>query len=168
MFLSSSETLEGVPFSRSRITLVRLMLPTDVNFAGNVFGGSLLKVLDEIAYVVGSRHARQNMVTASVDRMDFLAPVHLSDVVHFTGQVTHAGHTSLEVSIHIEAEDLHGTSRRTVGNAYVTMVAIGPDGRPVPVPPILAETPEERRLLEEGRRRAEERKARRPTGGGSP
>jgi acyl-CoA hydrolase len=152
----------GVPISQSRVTLVRLMLPTDVNFAGNVFGGTVMRALDEVAYVVASRHARRNVVTASVDRMDFLAPLHLRDVVHFTGQVTYVGRSSMEIWVHIEAEDLYGTFRRTVGNAYVTMVALDEDGRPTPVPPLRLTSDEERVRFEEGRRRALERNATRP------
>lgn len=141
------------------MSFVRLMLPTDVNFAGNVFGGVVLRQIDEIAYAVSSRHAQCNVVTASVDRMDFLAPLHLGDVARFEGQLTYVGHASMEVWIRILAEDLYGSHSREVGNCYVTMVALDRDGHPTPAPPLQPATSEEQRLFKEGEARAASRRS---------
>ncbi len=146
----------------SRATVVRLTIPTDANFMGNVFGGQLLAEVDRVAYITASRHAKANCVTASFDRVDFLAPVHVGEVVDFDATLTYVGRSSMEVWVRIRAEALEGGGPEPVAEAYVTMVALGPDGRPVPVPPLTLTTEEERRRFAEGRERTEaRRKARR-------
>lgn len=149
------------PAADSRATVVRLMVPTDANFTGNVFGGQILAELDRVAYVVAGRHSRQNCVTASIDRMDFLAPVHVGDVVEWLAELTYVGRTSMEVWIRVSAEPLQGGPRRAVGEAYVTMVALDPGGRPAPVPSLLLTSDDERQRFAEGERRAAERRANR-------
>jgi acyl-CoA hydrolase len=134
------------------------MVPTDANFMGHVFGGAILAEVDRVAYVSGTRHSGKTCVTASFDRVDFLAPVFLGEVVEFDARVTFAGRTSMEVWVQIRAEALEGGSRRVVGNAFVTMVAVDRAGHPTPIPPLRTENAEERRLFEEGRRRMEERR----------
>ena len=142
----------------SEAAVVRLMLPTDANFMGNVFGGQILSEVDKVAYIAATRHARSNCVTASFDRVDFLRPVHVGEVVNFAARLTFVGRCSMEVWVSVRAEALSGGASRTVGEAYVTMVAVDPSGRPVPVPRLALETDEERRRFEEGRRRTEERR----------
>lgn len=144
--------------AESRSTVVRLMVPTDANFMGNVFGGQILAEVDRVAYICARRHSDQNSVTASFDRVDFIAPVHVGDVVEFDAQLTYAGRTSMEVWVQMRAEDLTGGPHRLVGNAYVTMVAIDRDGRPVPVRPLDLTTPEETARFDQGRLRMEERR----------
>src|SRR5580693_4598307 len=134
------------------------MVPTDANFMGHVFGGAILSEVDRVAYVTGTRHAGRTCVTASFDRVDFIAPVFLGEVVEFDAQVTYAGRTSMEIWVQIRAEALEGGSRRIVGNALVTMVAVDRAGHPTGVPEIRLDTEEERRRFEEGRRRMEERR----------
>lgn len=154
---------ESLPSTLSRASTARLMLPTDANFAGNVFGGSILEEIDRVAYIAASRHAHTNCVTASVDRVDFLQPVHVGDVVDFDARITYVGTSSMEVWVQVHAEPTHGGDSRLVGEAYVTMVAVGDDGRPVSVPRLALESVEERLRFEEGRRRMEERRrTRRP------
>lgn len=144
--------------AESRSTVVRLMVPTDANFMGNVFGGQILSEVDRVAYICARRHSDQNCVTASFDRVDFIAPVHVGDVVEFDAQLTFVGRASMEVWVQMRAEDLTGGPHRLVGNAYVTMVAIDRDGRPVAVRPLEVTTPQETTRFEEGRARMEERK----------
>ncbi|MCI4368842.1 MAG: acyl-CoA thioesterase [Thermoplasmata archaeon] len=138
------------------------MVPTDANFMGDVFGGVILAEVDRAAYVTARRHARQNCVTASFDRVDFLRPVHVGDVVDFDARLTYVGRSSMEVLVEVRAEDLSGGEPRLVGTAYVTMVAVGSDRRPSAVPPLTPETEDERRRFEEGKRRMQERRSSRP------
>jgi len=150
----------------SRASTTRLMVPTDVNFAGSVFGGHILAEIDRVAYITATRHSQSSCVTASFDRVDFLSPVHVGDVVDFEAQLTYVGTSSMEVWVRVRAESTSGGDPRPVGEAFVTMVAVDSSGRPVPVPPLLLETVEDRLRFEEGRRRMEERRRtrhRRPT-----
>jgi acyl-CoA hydrolase len=142
----------------SRASVVRLTIPTDANFMGNVFGGQLLAEVDRVAYITATRHAQANCVTASFDRVDFLAPVHVGEVVDFDARLTYVGRSSMEVWVRIRAEPLQGGTPQPVAEAYVTMVAIGPDGRPVAVPPLTLHTDEERQRFEDGRKRTEARR----------
>ncbi|HYA54202.1 MAG TPA: acyl-CoA thioesterase [Thermoplasmata archaeon] len=142
----------------SRATTTRLMVPTDVNFAGNVFGGHILAEIDRVAYITATRHSQASCVTASFDRVDFLSPVHVGDVVDFDAELTFVGTSSMEVWVRVRAESTSGGDPRPVGEAFVTMVAVDAAGRPIPVPPLLLETVEERSRFEEGRRRMEERR----------
>ena len=144
--------------SSSRASTTRLMVPTDVNFAGNVFGGHILAEIDRVAYIAATRHSQASCVTASFDRVDFLSPVHVGDVVDFDAEITYVGTSSMEIWVRVRAESMHGGDPRPVGEAFVTLVAIDASGRPTPVPPLLLETVEERLRFEEGRRRMEERR----------
>lgn len=140
------------------------MVPTDSNFMGNVFGGHILDEIDRAAYICATRHAKASCVTASFDRVDFLKPVHVEDVVDFDAEITFVGTSSMEVWVRVRAEPTHGAEPRTVAEAFVTMVAVDAQGRPVPVPPLVLESVEERLRFEEGRRRMEERRrTRHPT-----
>jgi acyl-CoA hydrolase len=139
------------------------MLPTDANFAGNIFGGQILAEIDRVAYITATRHAKTTCVTASFDRVDFLAPVHVGEVVDFDALLTYVGRSSMEIWVRVRAEALQGGPTRPVAAAYVTMVAVDPDGHPVPVPGLTLDTPEERTRFEEGHRRMEERRRLRPT-----
>jgi len=142
----------------SRASTTRLMVPTDANFSGNVSGGHILSEIDLVAFIAANRHAKARCVTASFDRVDFLQPVHVGDVVDFDAEVTFVGTSSMEVWVRVHAEPSHGGDRRMVGEAYVTMVAVDESGRPVTVPPLALHTVEERLRFEEGRRRMEERR----------
>jgi acyl-CoA hydrolase len=142
----------------SRASVVRLTVPTDANFMGNVFGGVILAEIDRVAYVTATRHSGLNCVTASFDRVDFLAPVKLGEVVTFDSRVTFVGRSSMEIWVQVDAQELTGADRRLVGNAFVTMVAVGPDGTPSPVRPLRLTNAEERRLHAEGEARMAERR----------
>jgi len=140
------------------VSVVRLMLPTDANFTGNVFGGAVLSEIDRVAYVAATRHAKGTCVTASLDRVDFIAPVHVGELVDFDAELTYAGRSSMEVWVRVRAEALGGGTPRLVVEALVTMVALDRDGRPAPVPPLQLENEDERRRFEEGRKRMEARR----------
>gem|GEM_PF-366761 len=142
----------------SRASVVRLMVPTDANFTGNVFGGAILAEIDRVAYITATRHAKATCVTASFDRVDFVAPVHVGEVVDFDAVLTFVGHSSMELWVRVRAEALRGGESQLVASAFVTMVAVDASGHPVAVPPLELETEEERTLFEDGRRRMEERR----------
>ena len=130
---------------RHRLSMTILMTPDMSNFAGNVHGGILLKYLDQVAYTCATRYARTYAVTLSVDQVVFREPIHVGELVTFDASVNRTGRTSMEVGVRVTTQDLvHQTVRHT-NSSYFTMVAIGPDGRPVPVPPWHPRTPEERR-----------------------
>jgi acyl-CoA hydrolase len=142
----------------SRASVVRLMLPTDANFTGNVFGGAILGEIDRVAYITATRHAQATCVTASFDRVDFVAPVHVGELVDFDAVLTYVGRSSMEVWVRVRAESLQSGVSGLVAAAYVTMVAVDASGRPAAVPALELETEEERTHFEEGRRRTEERR----------
>ncbi len=137
--------MKGKPVSASHVAMPVRMLPQDANPAGNVHGGVILKCIDTAAGIVAARHARSNVVTASIDRMDFIAPAHVGELITFTAALNFVGRTSMEVGVRVEAENLvEGTVRHT-GSAYLTYVAMGKDKRPKEIPPLILETDEDRR-----------------------
>jgi acyl-CoA hydrolase len=142
----------------SRASVVRLMVPTDANFTGNVFGGAIMAEIDRVAYITATRHAKATCVTASFDRVDFVEPVHVGEVVDFDAVLTYVGRSSMEVWVRVRAEALQGGGPTLVAVAFVTMVAVDAAGQPLAVPPLALETEEEKVRFEEGRRRMEERR----------
>lgn len=154
----------GATVEQSRASVVRLMIPTDANFTGSVFGGVILSEVDRVAYVTASRHAKATCVTASFDRADFIAPVRVGELVDFDAELTYVGRTSMEVWVRVRAEALHGGETRLVLEAFVTMVAVDATGHPIPVPPLVLTNDAERRRFDEGRLRMEaRRRSRTPT-----
>jgi acyl-CoA hydrolase len=135
----------GKRVSVSKMTTVRLMMPTDGNVIGNVFGGAIMRYMDEVAGIVAFHHARKNVVTASIDRMDFYAPVYVGNLLILKAAVNYVGKTSMEVGVRIEAEDpLTGATTRT-GSCYLTFVALDGNGKPSPVEPVIPITADEKR-----------------------
>ncbi len=134
------------------------MLPVEANNLGSVFGGIILAEIDRVAYITASRHAFAPCLTASFDRVDFIAPVHVGDIVQLDAQVTFVRRTSMEIWIQVSAERIDAERAQLVGNAFVTMVAIDSSGRPIPVPELVLTSEEERLRFEEGRRRMDERR----------
>jgi acyl-CoA hydrolase len=128
-----------------------------------VFGGVILGMMDKTAAISAFRHARSACVTASIDRVDFREPIHVGDLVIMRASVNFAGRTSMEVGVRVEAEDLITGRLRHTNSAYLTFVAVDRNGRPVEVPQLIPETPDQRRRYaaaqERRRRRLEERAA---------
>ncbi len=135
----------------------RIMMPMDANPSGNVYGGSILKYIDEIASIVSFRYTRTNVVTASVDRMDFLEPVKVGDVLILKAAINGTGHTSMEVGVRVEAETPRTGQIVHAGSCYATMVALDGNGRPTPVPAVAPGNDEERGWFEGARLRREAR-----------
>ncbi len=141
--------------SESRSTMAMVMMQQDANHMGNVFGGTIMRLVDLISYVAATRHSRLNTVTASIDRISFLSPVHVGDLVTLKANVNAAWKTSMEVGVRVEAEDTRSGEKRHTGSCYVTMVALGEDGKPAKIPALVLETEEDhRRQRQANRRRA--------------
>jgi acyl-CoA hydrolase len=147
----------------SQLETSALMMPADENARGHVFGGAVLAMMDKAAAVVAMRHARLPCVTVSVDRVDFREPILVSELVHMKASVNFVGHSSMEIGIRIEAENMMAGTRRHTNSCYVTYVALDRDGKPAEVPSLTPETDEEKRryaaAAERRRRRLEERDA---------
>ena len=116
-----------------QLEMTVLMTPDMANFSGNVHGGTLLKLLDQVAYACASRYAGRYVVTLSVDQVLFRQPIHVGELVTFLASVNHTGRSSMEVGIKVLAEDIPTRRQRHVNSCYFTMVAIE-DGRPVSIP----------------------------------
>ncbi len=132
-------------------------MPMDANPSGNVYGGSVLRYIDEVASIVAARHTRTNVVTASIDRMDFLEPAHIGDVLIMKAAINYTGRTSMEIGVRVEAEDLRTGRVVHTASCYLTMVALDGAGRPTPVRPVVPSNEEERAWFENGRKRREAR-----------
>lgn len=130
--------------TETRLTTNRLMMPMDANPSGNVYGGTIMKFIDEIAAVVAMRHAGGNVVTASMDRMDFYKPVYVGNLLILKASLNHVGRTSMEVGVRVEAEDLKTGRSVHTGSCYLTFVALDEWGKPVAIPPVEPTNDEER------------------------
>jgi acyl-CoA hydrolase len=151
--------MDPKPAAESRSLLARWMSILDANSAGNIHGGTVMKLVDEAAGLSAIKHSRARVVTAAMDRMTFIVPIHVADLVTFSASVNAVWRTSMEVGVRVETENPRTGERNHASTAYLTMVALSEDGNPAPVPPLLAETPEEQRRMRE----AELRRANRLT-----
>ncbi len=147
----------------SQAEMSDMMMPENANILGHVFGGVILSMMDKCAAISAFRHARTNVVTVSIDRVDFREPIHVGDLVIMRSSVNYVGRTSMEVGVRVEAEDLVTGRRRHTNSCYLTFVAIDRNGRPFEVPGVVPETPDQERRYaaakERRRRRLEERTA---------
>jgi acyl-CoA hydrolase len=139
------------------------MTVLDTNLLGTVHGGVVMKLVDDVAGVVASRHSSGAAVTASMDEMDFVSPVRVGDLVYAEAQVNWTGRSSMEVGVRVLAEPWNeaGVEPVRVATAYLVFVAVDDEGRPRPVPPVLPETAEHRRRFAEAEIRRTHRLARR-------
>jgi uncharacterized protein (TIGR00369 family) len=141
----------------SHITIAQLMQPEHVNNLGNVHGGWIMKLVDEAGALACMRHAQQRVVTVAIDQMVFRQPIRIGDLVILNAEVTYTGRTSMEVEVQVVAENPITGERTHTNTAYLVYVALGEDGKPVPVPLLLAENPAEKARMQA----AKERQARR-------
>jgi acyl-CoA hydrolase len=140
----------------SQVITTQLVLPNDTNQLGNLLGGTLMHWIDITAAICARRHAGRVCVTASVDELNFHNPIGLGEVVILQASVNRAFTTSMEIGVLVTAEPCNGEARRA-NNAYLTFVAIDESGTPVPVPPVVPETDDEKRRFEEALRRRQVR-----------
>ncbi len=156
-----SERLDPRPASASRSELIRWAGVQDANTAGFVHGGMVMKTCDEAAAIAAIRHCAGRVVTAGMDRMTFTEPVLVGELLCCSATVNAAWRTSMEVGVRVEAEDPRSGRHRHTSTAYVTMVALDDGGRPTPVPPVIAETEDEKRRQREAELRRANRLAER-------
>ena len=155
-----------------QLTMTVLMTPDTANFAGNVHGGTILKLLDQVAYACASRYAGRYVVTLSVDQVVFRQAVHVGELVSFLAAVNHTGTSSMEVGIKVMAQNIRTQETRHVNSCFFTMVAVDDDGKPVAVLPLRPFTPDERRrhaaaVERKDQRRELEQRARQAKSSGS-
>jgi len=147
---------KGAHESKTEMTV--MMLPSDANPKGNVFGGVIMRHVDLAAGLVAKRHARNtNCVTASIDRMTFLKPVYIGHALILSARLNYVRRSSMEVEVAIESENLDDGTRVRTGTAFVTMVALDRNGRPTEVPQLVLKTTDDRRRFREGEARMRSR-----------
>ncbi|MCL4449982.1 MAG: acyl-CoA thioesterase [Candidatus Thermoplasmatota archaeon] len=149
--------MEEKTAKESEAIISRVMLPPDANVAGNVFGGTILKMIDEIAGIVAIKHCRKNSVTANIEHIDFIYPVHIGDLLELRGRLNFVGKSSMEVGVEVFAENLETGDINFAGRATVTMVALDGNGKPIEVPKLKLVTEEDRQLYNAGLKRYNER-----------
>jgi len=153
--------MEPKPASQSAAEITHWMGLTDANAGGNIHGGTIMKLADEAAALAAIKHSRQRVVTVGMDRMDFLVPIYVGELVTFRATVNAAWRTSMEVGVRVDAENPVTGAARHTNTAYITMVALDADGRPAPVPPLAPGTATETRRMREAELRRANRLAER-------
>ena len=128
-----------------QLNMTVLMSPDMANFSGNVHGGAILRLLDQVAYACASRYSRRYVVTLSVDQVTFLQPIHVGELVSFLASVNHTGKSSMEIGIKVVAEDIRSQVVRHVNSCFFSMVAVDDAGKPTPVSPFTPASDDERR-----------------------
>ena len=147
--------------SATSAQLIRWMGITDANSAGNVHGGTIMRLADEAAALAAIKHSRKRVVTVGIDRVNFLVPIYVGELVTLSATVNAAWRTSMEVGVRVDAENPRTGDHRHTNTAYVTMVALDEEGKPALVPPLEAMTPTERRRMREAELRRANRLAER-------
>jgi len=147
--------LEAKTVSQSKVEIAQVMMPEHANPSGNVHGGNLLKLVDQASAIVAARHTHSNVVTASVDRFDFISPAYIGNLVFIKASMNYVSRTSMEIGVRVEAECLKTGTHTHIGSAYLTFVALGKDDKPTEVPGLILETESEKRRYEEATKRRE-------------
>jgi acyl-CoA hydrolase len=146
------------PMKDSQSQMAEVVLPNDANPLGNLLGGRLMHLIDIAGALAAHRHSRSYVVTASMDHIDFLAPVHIGDLLILKSSVNRAFTSSMEIGVKCWVENYIAATTRHVGSAYLTFVAVDQNGHHHPVPHVIPETPDEKRRYEDAGRRRELRK----------
>ena len=160
-FKEPRKIIPGKLPSKSLVEMSELVLPNDTNLLGNLLGGKLMHWVDIAGAMAASRHSNRAVVTVSLDSLDFRHPIRVGEMVKLKAKLTWAGRTSMEVTVMVYAENFKTGSIILTNKAYVTFVALGDDGKPVEVPPLLPETEEEKQEYIEAELRRCERLKRR-------
>ena len=149
--------MEAKTVSQSKVEIAQVMMPEHANPAGNVHGGNLLKLVDQASAIVAARHTHSNVVTASVDRFDFISPAYIGNLVFIKASMNFVSKTSMEVGVRVEAECLKTGTHTHIGSAYLTFVALDKNDKPTEVPGLVLETESEKRRYEDAKKRRENR-----------
>lgn len=142
---------------RHQLRMTVLMTPDMANFSGNVHGGTILKMLDQVAYACASRYAGCYVVTLSVDQVTFRQPIHVGELVTFLASVNFTGTSSMEIGVKVIAENIRSQVVRHANSCFFTMVAVDDAGKPTAVPPLTPATPEEQQRFEAAKMRRQVR-----------
>lgn len=149
--------MQSKPMSFSRMQTVQQMTQQDANFAGNVHGGVIMKLIDSTAGIVAAKHCGTNVVTASIDRLDFHSPVFVGDILRVHANLNFTGRTSMELGVKVEAENFMTGEIRNTASAYLTFVSIDQFGKPMEIPQVIPETEDEIRRNKEASIRRKKR-----------
>jgi uncharacterized protein (TIGR00369 family) len=147
--------MNGKKVYESMVLMAQLMTPEDANPAGNVHGGVIMKLIDNAGGTVAARHARNNVVTASIDRLSFHKPVYIGNLITLKASLNSVGATSMEVGVRVEAEDLLTGEVSHTASAYLTYVALDSNSKPIKIPPLIVENIEQKRRFQEAGARRE-------------
>ena len=144
-------------FSHKSLSMTVLMTPDKANFTGNVHGGEILKLLDQVAYACASRYCGSYAVTLSVDKVTFKTAIRVGEFVTFLANVNYVGRSSMEIGIKVVSEDLKKGTVRHTNTCYITMVSVDDEGKPQKVPPLELKDVEDKRRYQEGEARKKRR-----------
>ena len=147
----------------SQVETVHIVRPNHLNGANRLFGGILMQWLDDVAAIVAKRHAKANVITASVDNLRFIQGAYQNEMVVITGKLTYVGTTSMEVRVDTYVENKAG-ERKPINRAYFVMVALDTNDKPIPVPKLILETEDEKAEWESAKKRREMRIQRKKEG----
>jgi acyl-CoA hydrolase len=156
---ANDPTLSPKPVSESQSEMAEIVLPNDANPLGALLGGRLMHWIDLAGALAAHRHSRNFVVTASIDHLDFVTPVHVGDLVILRSSVNRVFHSSIEVGVKVFVENYHAATQRHVSSAYLTFVAVDREGHHLPVPPVIPQTADEKRRYEDAGRRRQARQA---------
>jgi acyl-CoA hydrolase len=145
--------VEPKTVANSQVEMIQIVFPNDANPHGNVFGGRVMQLIDIIGSVSAMRHCRNGVVTASMDKLDFLSPAYVGELLILRASVNFVARTSMEVGVKVTAENPLTGEQRHTGSAYITYVSIDKAGKPIPVPPIVPETADEKRRFQQAEQR---------------
>jgi acyl-CoA hydrolase len=145
--------MQGRHPRESEAVMSELMMPQHANIMGNVFGGVLLSLVDRAAAVAAIRHARRPCVTVSVDKVNFREPIRVGELVTALARVNFTGHSSMEIGVKVIAENVLTGEQRHTNSCYLTYVALDDNGHPTQVPPVVPETPDEKRRYDRAAKR---------------
>lgn len=151
--------VKGRTVDESRVEMMEVVLPNDANLLGNILGGKVMHLMDIAGAIAAHRHSRCQVVTASVDSLDFLHPVRVGQIILLRAFVTRAFHTSMEVEVNVYLEDYAQGERLQTSSAFMTYVALDNTGKPAEIPPLVPATAEERRRYREALERRRRRLA---------
>lgn len=152
-----SDALTPKPMRASRITISQLMHLEHANLLGNVHGGWIMKLVDEAGALACMRHAQKKVVTVAIDSMTFREPIRIGDLVILNAEVAYTGRTSMEAEVQVIAENPINGKQTHTNTAYIVYVALDDEGKPAPVPPLMAETADEERKMSEALERQKRR-----------
>jgi acyl-CoA hydrolase len=145
------------PVSASEVVMTELVLPVHTNSLGSIFGGVIMSWIDICAAICAQRHSNKSVVTASIDRLDFVAPVYKGWVVNLKAHVNFTGKSSMEIGVRVDAENPSTGETFHTASAYLTFVALGSNGKPTNIPQLICETPEDKRRNQEAKKRRSDR-----------